>query len=786
MNRCDFSAVTTILRDYISEDRGINQTVFLDHLFEDFIKHSDKSDQFFCFDNGLVCRWMNGDAKVSPRISSYYMRENNQNLLAQTIVENIFPMLYDIDMAVQELYTLLIQDIDISESKKETLCKYHPAKTEAHKALFMAQLLAFSMERKFINRDTQTELILQTGALSPMVRNRIFNATMPTPCAHFCGRNTELDSLHTVLSEQRKLFVCGIAGIGKSELVKAYAKAHKKDYTNIIYLAYHGNLKQAIIDLEFVDDTAQDTPEILFRKHNRFLRSLKEDTLLVIDNFNVPLTQDELLPVVLKYRCHVLITTRNAIKEHPSISVAEMASIEDLFQLVAHFYTDAAQQRDLVEDVIAQVHSHTFAVEMAARLLETGLLEPSELLEKLSQEKAAFHSTDQININKDGSRKKATYYQHLHLLFSLFHLSESSQTVLQNLALIPSLSIPMRLFARWISLPNLNDINDLIELGLVQAAQGSNISLHPLIAEIALVDMAPSCQTCQPLLSTLQLLCLRHGETVSYYKTIFQAVESIISHIAIDDTAFYLLFLFDIYPYMETYHYYSGMRCILSTLQTLLQDPAVGTTKDRALLLDYQAIYHDRVLNKPQQALSLEKQALSLVTQSAPENASLIANLHSNIATIYQSLNRLPDAKWNMEQGLHLLQTNQLLNTHDFFTQACNYSLLLAAMGEYAQGLHALQQLAQFMRQSNYHQDADYAYVLQQLGYLYLLRQEIPLAQQHLEQAIYLYHTIFADNPELFEAKYQSILQLTAVASQKLGKPLTLLNSTLFAQSPDM
>lgn len=33
------------------------------------------------------------------------------------------------------------------------------------------------------------------------------------------------------------------------------------------------------------------------------LRSLKDDTLLIIDNFNVTATQDSFLSVVLKYRC---------------------------------------------------------------------------------------------------------------------------------------------------------------------------------------------------------------------------------------------------------------------------------------------------------------------------------------------------------------------------------------------------------------------------------------------------------------------------------------------------
>ena len=71
MERCDFSSVMTIIRKYISEDRGNNQVDLLYLIFDNFMS-SDMNEDFY-FDNGQVCRWMNGQAKISPRISTYYM-----------------------------------------------------------------------------------------------------------------------------------------------------------------------------------------------------------------------------------------------------------------------------------------------------------------------------------------------------------------------------------------------------------------------------------------------------------------------------------------------------------------------------------------------------------------------------------------------------------------------------------------------------------------------------------------------------------------------------------------
>ena len=67
-----------------------------------------------------------------------------------------------------------------------------------------------------------------------------------------------------MLEENRHIFLCGIAGIGKSELVKAYAKRYIKQYTNILYVEYTGNLHQDITDMDFIDDLPESTEQERF------------------------------------------------------------------------------------------------------------------------------------------------------------------------------------------------------------------------------------------------------------------------------------------------------------------------------------------------------------------------------------------------------------------------------------------------------------------------------------------------------------------------------------------
>ena len=231
MNRCDFSSISTCLKNHISESNQMSQPDFLYELFEDFM--DDPANQDFSMDNGLVCRWMTGQAKISPKISAYYSKPSNQEKLAHTIHQNLLPLMSDCNMAIQDIYTLFIQDDSISDAKKKNLTPlYKPASS---RLLFLAKLISFGMERQFIKRNTKNQKLLAGGALSPIVLDYIMDSEVPKPCRHFIGRDKELEELYTMLEENRHVFLCGIAGIGKSELAKAYAKRYIKQYTNILY-----------------------------------------------------------------------------------------------------------------------------------------------------------------------------------------------------------------------------------------------------------------------------------------------------------------------------------------------------------------------------------------------------------------------------------------------------------------------------------------------------------------------------------------------------------------------
>ena len=126
LNRCDFSSISTCLKNHISESNQMSQPDFLYELFEDFM--DDPANQDFSMDNGLVCRWLTGQAKISPKISAYYSKPSNQKKLAETIHQNLLPLMSDCNMAMQDIshYLYKMTPSPIPKRKIWLLCTNQP------------------------------------------------------------------------------------------------------------------------------------------------------------------------------------------------------------------------------------------------------------------------------------------------------------------------------------------------------------------------------------------------------------------------------------------------------------------------------------------------------------------------------------------------------------------------------------------------------------------------------------------------------------------------------------
>ena len=109
---------------------------------------------------------------------------------------------------------------------------------------------------------------------------------------------------------------------------------------------YPGDLRKAVIDQDSADDEGNDAR---FKRHNRFLRSLREDSLLMVDNFNVTDSQDQFVDVMLKFRCRILFTTCSRYEKHISLEAGDLKP-DTLLELVGKLFPEAKKEK-ITEDI---------------------------------------------------------------------------------------------------------------------------------------------------------------------------------------------------------------------------------------------------------------------------------------------------------------------------------------------------------------------------------------------------------------------------------------------------
>ena len=187
------------------------------------------------------------------------------------------------------------------------------------------------------------------------------------------------------------------------------------------------------------------------------------------------------------------------------------------------------------------------------------------------------------------------------------------------------------------------------------------------------------------------------------------------------------------------------------------------------MLLDFQATLEI----KPEKAIKLEKDALAQIENIAADNARLVSNLHANLGGLYRMNGYTDLAREHMEKSISLLDQFNLLHINDSIPQIANYAMFLTEQQEPERGISELQKLSGIIKE--YHSDdcLDYAKVQETLATIYLMTANLPQAKTHFKRAFKIYEKIWADEPEMIEAKYQEIQELYPQIGFCIGKTLS-------------
>ena len=629
-------------------------------------------------DNITFSRWCNGARPVPVDILNKYKNDTGRNQMITDFENKIIPNLINVSNA-----RYLMEDMINNSRKIIGITKADELTAIDDNATFFTDVMLYA-----ILSDHNIK-----NLYSPDITDILLSNRLPAVMKEFIGRNDEIKKCGRLLASESVVFINGIAGIGKSELAKYYASRNKKKYTNIIYLFYSGSLRKDIAAMEFSDDTSDMDEDALFDSHYQLLHSLHQDSLVILDNFNVLPKEDAFFKEFVKNDFELLVTTRCEIKQYASIKIKEIASEKDLLQLFASHCPYSDDDTETVKQIIREVHSHTLTVVLSALSLAAGGLEPDELLHELKLCGLNITDSEDVELYKDGDYHDGLMIEHLRILMQISRLNASQSDILKDLSILPISGVYKNYFRNWLQLVSLHDINYLARYGFItDDIENKKISLHPLIQEIIYEELKPCISNCQTLVNSLHTISLMHGIEVRKPDNTIQAMISVAENIINDNSACYLLFLQDMFPYLEKYSVRDYMSKLADRISYLMEQEHIDSVCDRALLLDYKAELsyirkdYDVAVKKREKAIHLlENDTMNTMNQKRYIN--LLSNLYNKCISCTKKTDKATEALHKSFEIRISYADTGIIETHDTLQQMLNLvnMLILADDLELAQ-----------------------------------------------------------------------------------------------------
>ena len=636
-----------------SKEVKCSQSEFFNALF---FAYTDGNDS--AFDNSYVGKFSRNERALPAELFKFYA--GDLGVLSDDIEAYILPWLIDYYNTAEELYKLIKSDDYFTDDVKSDICSTFPFEKKSDVTAFITKAVYNTMSRP---KEPLT-LPVPKKADSFIVEYDLDTACAPPPlCRYFCGRDNELKELCDLLDNNHRIFITGLAGIGKSEFAKAYAKRYRDRYKHILFFTYNGSLRDMITQIPLDDSDDKNA----FGTRHKLLRKLGNDTLIIIDSFNVresELSSSAEYDVIKKYKCDMIFTSRSRFESECTFELSEM-SADILYNLVCDIFPEAEEYSSVVDEVIDIVHRHTYAVEITARLMNTGLLEPAEILEKLKTCSINPDLSDKVKTVKDDKTQNQTYYSHIHFLFSLFELNEDMRYILSCTSFIPNEGIKVRPFAKLCGLTDLNTVHDLDETGLLKLSESGIISIQPMVKDIVITDLEPSIENCTDFMKNTFDVCTAHGIAVPV-KSFADMLTEICRHIRYDDIDNYLLFIEESVGYLEA----SKMTGRIETLCNSYTD-TVNSLPDNSKYLA--KMYYIQCLNTGiahgdhSKAIPIAKKALALADT---ESLEFKANMHHNLGFMYYNCKRYKECRVELEKAIGIYQELGISNNDTLQTLA--------------------------------------------------------------------------------------------------------------------
>lgn len=580
------------------------------------------------------------------------------------------------------------------------------------------------------------------------------------PNSFFIGRDTELSHIHNKLKDNNILFLCGIGGIGKSELAKNYAKVYSDDYDAVFFAVYNENLITLINDDTTICianfERFPEEKEIDY--YHRKIRKLKElcddRTLLIIDNFNQNEFNEETQKQwenILEIGCKMLITTRVHDWNYPQFDIDIISDKSQLIQIFNQYCeTKSDNDKIAVEKIIDYVGGHTLTVELIARQTKNGFVTPTEKLIKLKEHGIYASGKEKILSYKDNKQRTETVFNHIVTLFNIADLNEFQKYVLANMSLIPPNGIDARNFKDWCELEDFNVVNFLIRNGWLERTD-DKIKMHPVLSEVILHCLNPIDQYCNVMLTNLYEYISQYTiqkkyenlQTTEYDVAFFSAMAEILYRINSDkeiiaDLLERITILINSFGYAEETLKYRKKIVEMRISQNGKEHKDTATA-----LSNLGNVY--RNIGNLQDAEKCYKQAYYIRKKLfITENVDVASSLN-DIGSIYQSKGNLIQAKQYFEKALGICLNNCENANSEVANSLNNLGTVHRKLGNIDKSQQYYKQSLEIWRKIYGEMHPSVAFTLNNLGVVNREIGELYIAEKYCKEAYEIFKKLFGN-----------------------------------------
>ncbi len=669
--QCDFQNVTDILYRNRKSSEYITYNNIINTLFATYLKENS----IYEFPDYTLSKLHGGSIGVSPKLKDYY-QEADPDKMKKDIREAL-KFVFDRSNAYHELYQLIRFDDMLSSSMRNRLISRFSAKYSDDSALtdLIYEAIYIAVTRLYYKDEGVVATKYYTDDLTVIEDTLFKNSEYIPPCKHFCGREKELDELHQVVSENSTIIITGMAGIGKSELVRAYAKDHKKEYPYFGYYFYERNLKEIIADIMHDPVTADADLNTRYQHNLDLLSELGEKVLLIIDNFNIAPDNDECFDALCDLKCKVIFTSHMRFDDYPTYELQVFRHVDAVKELTRYFYSYKEDEWKYLLQIFGNYGFHPFCVELCAKAIAKGVFTPKHLYKNLRSFKIKDFA-EKLSAKKDKHPKKKTCYDHIKELFHLMGLPERHQQVLRIMVFAPSFGFRKNFFAEIMNLSNMVIVEDLIDVGLLYENYWGRINIHSVVAEIVRSELGTNQDTCSDFIETVRAFCLNEANTIKVGgRTILQMVASVFRFMDFNDTDFQLRFIHDCLNFTEQF----GETTLNSEMLAFVQQNHRDDPELKTLYLCNAASY-EMTQKHLDNAINYHMQALECVKDC--DNMLLKANTINTYGYYLNLADRKEEALKMMQAGMALLdQLDDGTFYYDKYRAVINYADLLFSLG---------------------------------------------------------------------------------------------------------